>query len=444
MLSMLSAQRDFMSHSHAHAPMHFSSHTNLKLSAPHLPQPSPPPHPHTCTDRRYVAYSDYPRHVPPRAQASLPPTRLGRLMLDIYSFMYGLRNSSSSKLAFNDWRLKFYLQSDFPDIARPSLQGADDFYRVGEIVESSQQKTLVCKAKVFEVRRNHTYDIRYDAGDELRLVSEKLLRLPPGKGDFAYKVELGVVVIIATLPLMLLYAFSQQTTAGQAGVFNVILAVAVLWLLLRLELLLNYARLFRFSGLYVILKLSTVYLVPIVLLVVASSPMLVTRGGWTATAAAWIATKILALPFLYTMKPAFGLLGGLLFVQTSAGFVLLATFLDHGNSAFLTLDMLLITLLPLATALLTLAFYRYLLDKVWDVTLTIRYCESKNLVNESLLSRVLWSRLKAWVYYRIIKCGRVDLAKIAAELEQAQVNKKDLARERRMAQMMKEDRELNK
>ena len=132
---------------------------------------------------------------------------------DTESFLFGLRNSSTSKLAFNDWRLKFYLQSDFPDIFRPVLQvgapshafnthshacvhccgacaamagpwrvaterpfphpyvlppfpcsvpqGPDDFYRIGEIVESSQQKTMVCKARVFEVRRNHTYDIRY-------------------------------------------------------------------------------------------------------------------------------------------------------------------------------------------------------------------------------------------------------------------------------------------
>ncbi len=391
---------------------------------------------------RFVAYSDYPRHVPPRAQASLPPTRIGRLMLDVYSFLYGLRNSSSSKLAFNDWRLKFYLQSDFPDIARPLLQDKDDFYHVGEIVECSQQKTLVCKAKVFEVRRNHTYDIRYDGGDELRLVSEKLLRLPPAKGDFAYKVELGMVAIIASLPLMLMNAITQDTTAGQAGVFSVVLAVAVLLLLLRIELLINYARLFKFSGLYVILKLSLVYLVPIVLLIVAASPQLVTMGGWTATAAAWIATKILALPFLYTLKPSFGLLGGLLFLQTSAGCVLLATYLDHGNSAFLTLDMMLLTLTPFATALLTLAYYRYILDKVWDVTITIRYCESKVRVNETLLSRLLWVNLKAWFYYRIVRCGRVDQAKIAAELAQAKIDKKDLERERRVAQMMKEEREM--
>lgn len=29
---------------------------------------------------RYAAYEDYPRTVPPRAQASLPPTRWGRFV----------------------------------------------------------------------------------------------------------------------------------------------------------------------------------------------------------------------------------------------------------------------------------------------------------------------------------------------------------------------------
>jgi len=48
-----------------------------------------------------------------------------------------------------------------PPFPRSPPQGPDDFYRIGEIVESSQQKTMVCKARAFEVRRNHTYDIRY-------------------------------------------------------------------------------------------------------------------------------------------------------------------------------------------------------------------------------------------------------------------------------------------
>ena len=391
---------------------------------------------------RYVAFSDYPRFVPSRAQASLPPTRLGRFLLDTQSFLYGLRNSSSSKLAWNDWRLKFYLESDFPDIARPALTGKDDFFRIGEIVESNQQKTLWCKAKVYEVRRNHTYDIEYDAGDQLRLISEKLLRLPPAKGDFAYKVEIGMVIVITTFPLTLLNAINQKTDAGRANVFVMVLVVAIVLLLLRVELLINYARLFKYSGFSIILSLSMVYLIPIVFLVVASSPLVVEQGRWISMAAAWIVTKMLSIPFLYTMKPSYGILGAVLFLQTSVGFVLMAEYLDDNIQPILTMNSLGLTLVPFATAAITCIYYRYILDKVWDVTLTIRYCESKSLLNESLLSRVVYKLFKAWFIHRCIRCGRVDQAKVAADLHQAKVNMKDLERERKIAKMMKEEREL--
>jgi len=142
-------------------------------------------------------------------------------------------------------------------------------------------------------------------GDELRLVAEKNLRLPPAKGAFAYKVEMGMVVIVLTWPLAVLTVVNARTTATRSNAFIVVLLVAVALFVLRLELLFNYARLFKYSGFVVILKLSTVYLVPIVLLIVATSPTVVTLGGkngWKSMAAAWIAAKCLSLPFLYAMK----------------------------------------------------------------------------------------------------------------------------------------------
>jgi hypothetical protein len=35
---------------------------------------------------------------------------------------------------------------------------------VGEIIECIQQKPVWCRARIIMVRRNHTYDIKYDLG----------------------------------------------------------------------------------------------------------------------------------------------------------------------------------------------------------------------------------------------------------------------------------------
>ena len=144
-------------------------------------------------------------------------------------------------------------------------------------------------------------------------------------------------------------------------------------------------------------------------------------------------------------QPSYGILGAFLFIQTSCGFGLLGDFLDQGGRARLTMDLLTITLAPFVTACLTLLYFRHILDKVWDVTLAIRYCEQKAKQNETLLSNVLFRRFYAWYIYRCVKCGKVDAAKILADLEQEKLANKDLERERRIAEMMRLEREeMNK
>ena len=53
--------------------------------------------------------------------------------------------------------------------------------------------------------------------------------------------------------------------------------------------------------------------------------------GWKGVAAAWILTKIFSLPFLYIINPSFAIFGAILFLQTSIGFSLIATYLDTGE-----------------------------------------------------------------------------------------------------------------
>ena len=109
------------------------------------------------------------------------------------------------------------------------------------------------------------------------------------------------------------------------------------------------------------------------------------------------------------------------------------------------MNLLTLTLAPFITACLTLLYYRHVLDKVWDVTLAIRYCEQKALLNETLLSNVLWRRFYAWYIYRFVKCGKVGPAKILADMEHEKLAQKDYERERRIAEMMRQEREeMNK
>ena len=196
------------------------------------------------------------------------------------------------------------------------------------------------------------------------------------------------------------FASTAATDGGKAVVFLGIFVAALLLLVLRIELIATYARSFVFSGLSVILQMGLVYLSPLIVLLVASSPQLVGFVGWKGVAAAWIAVKVLALPFLWAMKPSFALFGAILFLQTSVGFALVAQFLDTGE-ALLTRQSLAITMAPLVSAVCTLVYYRSVWDKVWDVCLTIRYCEGKATQTEKLVFRQQSRRVRKVVASRL-------------------------------------------
>lgn len=127
------------------------------------------------------------------------------------------------------------------------------------------------------MRRNHTYDIRYDTGDELRLIDEKLLRLPPAKGDSAAILEVGMVFFIATLPITFYISLTATSEFTRACVFVGILIVGVTMLIVRVELLINYASHFKYAGLCNIFRLTAVYLAPTILMIIAGAPNTVSK-----------------------------------------------------------------------------------------------------------------------------------------------------------------------
>mmetsp|Transcript_27501 Transcript_27501/g.26315 ORF Transcript_27501/g.26315 Transcript_27501/m.26315 type:complete len:831 (+) Transcript_27501:56-2548(+) len=351
--------------------------------------PSASAHLFTHFPGRYNVFQNYPRQGPNfpeiKLKLSSPSSYFARLKYILESVLWGSHNPSSNKLAYNDWRLPLYLDSGFTDIARPD-KDPDEFYKFGEIIECIQQKPAWSRARVIMVRRNHTYDIRYDLGDELRLVDEHKLRLPPAKGNYAFRVELGMVIVVFISPIFLIISMRSALGSPQEGLtFLGIFIVGVLLLILRIGLFISYVRRFSFGGIIAIAKLSCMYIVPIIILLVACSPVTYSAQGWKAVAAVWIVMKIMSIPLLYAIKPSFALFASILFFQTSLGFLLIGLYLDSGIPV--TGNSLLGTLAPLMSATITLIIYRSFWDKVWDVSLTIRYSrinEQNEGVNYSL------------------------------------------------------------
>ena len=85
-----------------------------------------------------------------------------------------------------------------------------------------------CRAKIIKVKNHHTYDIRYDTGDELRYVAQDKIRMRPDKGNFSYRVELGIVVVYVFMPLDLLLGTAVGPNALLLGPFLVCLVLLVL------------------------------------------------------------------------------------------------------------------------------------------------------------------------------------------------------------------------
>ena len=309
----------------------------------------------------YSAFNKYP--IQTTVQAGLENSTMSRWYNSVYSLLYGVRNNSSSALVFNDWRLRLYLNGRFPETPR-QVKKQLDLYQVGEFVECKLQKSEWSRAIVTKSRPNHTYDLRYDPGDELRLVDESEIRLPPEKRAYAYMVELAMLFLWLSFPVGVLA--SQVISSGLITFFP--FCASGFLLFLRISKLFKYFKDFKFAGIWVIFKLSMFYTLPLVAMLLASF-MPFTGASWSMVAYYWIACKLMSLPVLYTMKPHFCMFAMFLFLQTSAGMVFMGAYCD--GTPLIT-DMMAVHIMPFCTATLTLMYYRRNFATFADVHLNIR------------------------------------------------------------------------
>jgi hypothetical protein len=181
---------------------------------PHYPEP-------------HIAFDNYPKYV--AVQGGVKAGAGNRLYSIIESFIFGIRNNATSKLAANDWRLKYYANDRFPEIPRQVVKtdkavalgesggdieeggggggggGGDDIdtgtesdpIEVGEIVECRLQKSEWSRCRIIKVRAMQMYDIKYDTGEELRFVRQQQIRLRAEKREYAYRLELSIVNIFS-------------------------------------------------------------------------------------------------------------------------------------------------------------------------------------------------------------------------------------------------------
>ena len=312
----------------------------------------------------YVAFDDFPRKA--SVHNGLTFGTLSKYGNIISSFLFGIQNNHFSKLVFNDWRLPIYLSSIFPELPR-QIKPADELYSVGEVVECKLQRSEWQRARIVAARSNHTYDIRYDPGDELRLVQENLLRLPPEKRDYAYKAEICIVFIVWFLPISIIAAF--QVAPGLI-LFSTLIVGGLLFGI-RMYNFVKYTMKFINAGCCVIFKQTMLFALPLLFLTLASGVCLVKDSigaSWTFIAILLILAKVFSLPTLYMLRPMYLLICGIVFLQTSAFVFLTAKYVDGSPIS----PMIAVALAPALTTVLTLKYIRKYLHLMWDPCITIR------------------------------------------------------------------------
>ncbi len=340
----------------------------------------------------YVAFKNYPMNS--IIQHGLKRDERSIFFSKIKSFFYGLTGHPFSKYMLNDWKLKKYVANEFPPLLRYELPSKKHFYEIGEIIECKQQKLEWQRAKIIDIHHiNHTYDIKYDLGDELRFVPEKNIRLRPEKRSFAYRMELVMVIFVIYFPLGLLVALQ-----GMYGmVFLSVMITSLLLFLVKLISCIQYCYNYYEAGILVILRLTAFYTLPIFFLMVASM-VAVANGNdfttWTTIAALLIVTKVFALPVIYAIRASYIIIALILFLQSSAALVLLGNYAQHVNDptvvtttteksdgTFVTetqyfpptlAKSLLLPLIPLITLIFTFKYLRKHLHNIWDVCFVIR------------------------------------------------------------------------
>ena len=341
------------------------------LGSAHLFAHNPKPH---------QAFEDYPK--PSAVQAGLKPDIQSRYYYYIKGFFLGIKDDFYSAPLKNDWRLEKFVNARFPELPRYILQPGE-LYQEGEIVECRQQKFEWARARIMVAHANHTYDIRYDPGDEIRFVEGTAIRTIPDKRAFAFRVEMGLVLIVLVVPLGL--AVGVLNNNPGLG-FIAPLVVSVVLLAVRVVMFCQYFYNYYHAGLIAVMKLSSIYFLPLLFLLIASAVGIgsgTSPGALMTVAVMLILTKIFTVPFLYIYRPVYLVIGAISFVQTSIGFVLLAMY--AANPAALVY--IAIPLAPFLTDAIFFKVLRHFLHTVWDVCLIIRKTKDTEFENPSIVGK---------------------------------------------------------
>jgi hypothetical protein len=369
----------------------------------------------------FVAFHDYPPL--PRLQHGLPRDETSVLMNKIKSCWWGLMGNVTSKLMKNDWKLKKYITDQFPPLFRYTL-GPGELYEVGEIVECKQQKLEFCRAKIIDTHPgNNTYDIKYDFGDELRFVPFSKIRPRPEKRSFAYRIELAMILNVVYFPMGIVFALK---TMNYGLFFLMFFLTALMLFLVKLVTFVQYCYNFYEAGIWVILRLTLFYTLPIFFLMVFSAIGLSQANelsNWSGITGMLVVTLIFALPVIYAIRASYVVIAGLIFLQVMVGLILLSDYASHYYDPLVVVTnhlnqdgtttthtyvfhpsfgtSLLVPLIPIFTLLITFKYLRRHLKEIWDVCFVIRPLIDTVKHNPSII-KIVWEKMKLFWYTR---CG---------------------------------------
>jgi hypothetical protein len=324
----------------------------------------------------FVAFDQYPK--PSTVQAGLKPDIKSRYYYSMKGFFLGIKDNINSAPLKNDWRLRKFVNNRFPVLPRYKLKPGE-FFQLGEIVECKQQKFAWARARIMKVNTNHTYDIRYDPGDEIRFVEESGIRTIPEKRAYAFRVEMGVVLIAVLTPL----GMALGIMSGNPGLSMIgLLVVSAGLLCVRVVVFVQYFYNYYHAGMLAILGLTSLYTLPLLFLVIASAIGLsagADPSAWLGVTILLILTKAFALPVMYIYRPPYLVIAAAIFSQTSLGLILVSSNL---------LPYLAISLAPFITTAICLKILRKFLFNVWDVCLIMRPARDTEFENPSIVGRV--------------------------------------------------------
>jgi hypothetical protein len=298
-------------------------------------------------------------------------------------------NNSSSNIKTNSENSASTAQAGRPSTAALAAAKADfyeepeEHYELGEIIECKLQKSDFQRGKIIAIRKNFTYDVRYDTGDEIRFVDHKSLRLGFQKPRFAYRVEMGLVIF------MILFTFACLLTSVSTMYLNLLflgpLLISVFFFSFRWYLMIQYVVNFHHAGAWVIGKTTFVFTLPWFFLMIASSLGLSYRlptatssnNSLTGIVALLILTKVTSLPLLYIVRPIYAIIGSIIFLQTSIALIFLSIYvsaypLSNETNSNVFAKYIACGIGPLITTALTLKYLRTALHTIWDVCLVIR------------------------------------------------------------------------